>query len=150
MYLSARKFLKSNNIKIDPKVLQIQRYGFSNSDENSLTGDFNTRITTAINEAGIDNFTSGGISLQKKLNDEEIKTQANEVYDQLTKAGVEVLFDDREDAKAGEKFADADLIGIPYRVVVSKRTEGKLEVKKRNESDAKILSVEEFIKSRSS
>ena len=77
MYLSARKFLKSNNIKIDPKVLQVQRYGFSNSDENSLTGDFNTRITTAINEAGIDNFTSGGISLQKKLNDEEIKDANN-------------------------------------------------------------------------
>jgi len=79
------------------------------------------------------------------LNDEEIKTQANTVYDQLTKAGVEVLFDDRIDAKAGEKFADADLIGIPYRVVVSKRTEGKLEVKKRNESESRIEDFDAFI-----
>ena len=79
------------------------------------------------------------------LFDEEQKKKADEVYEQLQKAGVEVFFDDRIDAKAGEKFADADLIGIPYRVVISKRTEGKLEVKKRTESESHISSVQDFI-----
>jgi len=81
------------------------------------------------------------------LYDKELKKQAEEVYEAFQKKGIEVLFDDRIDAKAGEKFADADLIGIPYRVVVSKRTEGKLEVKKRSESESKIISIEEFITS---
>lgn len=52
---------------------------------------------------------------------EEIKKTANDLYADLTKAGVEVLYDDR-DARAGEKFADSDLIGIPYRIVVGKHT----------------------------
>ncbi len=52
---------------------------------------------------------------------EDVKKEADEVYAQLTAAGVEVLFDDR-DARAGEKFADSDLIGIPLRVVVSQKT----------------------------
>ncbi len=80
------------------------------------------------------------------LHEAGVKKQADEVYTALEKAGVEVLYDDREDAKAGEKFADADLIGIPYRVVVSKRTEGKLEVKKRSESEAVNMTLEELIK----
>ena len=55
-----------------------------------------------------------------------------EIYEQLLKEGVEVLYDDR-DKGAGEKFADADLIGIPFRVVVSEKTlkEDSVEIKKR-------------------
>jgi prolyl-tRNA synthetase len=49
---------------------------------------------------------------------EDVRTEATELYRELTEAGIEVLWDDR-DARAGEKFADADLIGIPLRVVVS-------------------------------
>ncbi|MDP3733516.1 MAG: proline--tRNA ligase [Candidatus Daviesbacteria bacterium] len=67
-------------------------------------------------------------------------------YKLLLAEGVEVLFDDRENVSAGGKFADADLIGIPYRVVVSKRTEGKLEVKKRSEKETKFIEFEEFLK----
>ncbi len=52
---------------------------------------------------------------------EDVKKEAEEVYRALTEAGVEVLFDDR-DARAGEKFADSDLMGIPLRVVVSQKT----------------------------
>ncbi len=40
--------------------------------------------------------------------------------------GIEVLYDDREDKSAGEKFAEADLIGIPYRVLVSEKTLQKI------------------------
>ncbi len=79
------------------------------------------------------------------LEDETIRQKAEAIYQVLQKMNVEVLFDDRVETMAGEKFADADLIGIPYRVVVSKRTGEGVEVKKRNESDAKNMSVEEFV-----
>jgi prolyl-tRNA synthetase len=77
------------------------------------------------------------------LKDEAIKKRAFEIYEQLQKKNIEVLFDDR-DANAGAKFADADLIGIPYRLVVSKRTGDKIEYKKRNEKEAKLLSLDEI------
>ncbi len=51
----------------------------------------------------------------------EVKKEAQELYEQLQTAGVDVLFDDR-DLRAGEKFADSELIGIPLRVVVSQKT----------------------------
>lgn len=71
---------------------------------------------------------------------------AEEIYAELSKNGVEVLFDDRE-ASAGEKFADSDLIGIPWRVVVSKKSlsAGGIEVKKRNEAESKIMTVQELL-----
>ncbi len=71
--------------------------------------------------------------------------QATELYEELSGKGMEVLLDDR-DASAGAKFADADLIGIPYRVVVSEKSlaAGGYEFKKRNESEAKIVSKEEL------
>ena len=50
---------------------------------------------------------------------DEISKTADALYDDLMKAGVEVLYDDR-DARAGEKFADSDLLGIPKRIVVGK------------------------------
>lgn len=58
--------------------------------------------------------------------------KASEIYQQMSEAGIEVLFDDR-DASAGEKFADADLLGIPYRVIIGKRglESGLAEVKGR-------------------
>ena len=69
-----------------------------------------------------------------------IKKDAEEIYDSLRKSGIEVLYDDR-DASAGEKFADSDLIGIPYRAVVSERTGDKIEIKKRNEKEAKLIDL---------
>lgn len=81
------------------------------------------------------------------INDEglRIKERANEVYEKLKKAGVEVLFDDREDVSAGEKFADADLIGIPVRLVVSERNGDKIEYKERNKEKAQIMTFENVI-----
>lgn len=75
-----------------------------------------------------------------------IKKDADNVYDALLKAGIEVLYDDR-DASPGEKFADSDLIGIPWRVVVSEKTikEKKIEVKRRNEGKVEIVSLKELI-----
>ncbi|HEY4501652.1 MAG TPA: aminoacyl--tRNA ligase-related protein [Candidatus Paceibacterota bacterium] len=60
--------------------------------------------------------------------DDEVIKEADELYRELTEAGVEVLYDDR-DARAGEKFADSDLLGLPLRIVVSEKTlaAGKFE-----------------------
>ena len=78
--------------------------------------------------------------------DEAVKIEAGKVYDALNKVGAEVLFDDRRGLSAGEKFSDADLIGIPYRAVVSERSikEGGIELKKRTESKGKIISLKEL------
>lgn len=72
--------------------------------------------------------------------------EAEKIYKTLSENGIEVLFDDR-DAQAGEKFADSDLIGIPFRVVISKKSieAGGIEVKRRNESESKIMTTEELI-----
>ena len=72
--------------------------------------------------------------------------EAEKIYAQLTQNGIEVLLDDRE-ASAGEKFADSDLLGIPLRAVISKKSlaAGGIEVKKRNESESKIMTLEELI-----
>ena len=80
--------------------------------------------------------------------DEKVKKEAEKIYESLEKAGVEVLFDDRLDVSAGEKFSDADLLGIPFRAVVSARSlkEGGIELKKRTEEKGKIVSLEELLK----
>lgn len=77
----------------------------------------------------------------------EANKEAEKLYEKLKAQGVEVLFDDR-DISPGSKFAEADLIGCPYRVVVSAKTleKGKIEVKKRTEKEAEFLSEEELLK----
>ncbi len=79
--------------------------------------------------------------------DENVKKQANLVYDTLVKKNIEVLFDDRDEISPGEKFADADLLGMPFRVVVSARSmkEKGVEVKKRNEEKGKVISLDELL-----
>ena len=69
---------------------------------------------------------------------------ALKIYDQLEQAGVEVLWDETERG-AGEKFADADLLGIPVRLVVSEKTGDKIEWKERAEEKTELVSVEEAI-----
>lgn len=68
------------------------------------------------------------------------------IYEALTGKQVEVLWDDR-DASAGEKMAEADLLGIPYRVIISEKSlaEGGVEVKKRNEKEGKIVNPDELL-----
>ena len=77
--------------------------------------------------------------------DAEIRDWADGLYTALTKVGVEVLYDDR-DVRAGEKFADSDLLGLPFRVVVSKKTkeEGKFEVVTRATGAVRYLNEEEL------
>lgn len=69
-----------------------------------------------------------------------------QTYEKLVSAGIEVLWDDREDASAGQKFADADLIGIPVRLVVSKKVgKGKVELKHRDSNKIEVLDLEKVI-----
>lgn len=80
-------------------------------------------------------------------NSDETKVFADKLYEDLKSAKVDVLYDDR-DLRAGEKFADSDLIGIPLRCVVSDKTisENKVEIKHRTKDVAELVSVEDLIK----
>ncbi len=73
-------------------------------------------------------------------------TEADKIYSNLLEAGIEVLYDDR-DISAGEKFADADLIGCPYRLVVSKKTLGEkqVELKKRNSEGIEMIEISDIV-----
>lgn len=77
--------------------------------------------------------------------EEESSNKAEELYKSLTLEGVEVLWDDRNEGP-GAKLGDADLIGIPIRIVVSKRSmeNGGYEVKMRNEADSQIIKAEDI------
>jgi len=78
--------------------------------------------------------------------DGEAPRQAYEFYEELTKKGHTVLFDDR-DIGAGEKFKDADLIGVPQRIVISSKTieEGRVEIKRRDEKESRLVEREELL-----
>ncbi len=79
------------------------------------------------------------------LEDKRIAKEADRIYQLLQAEGIEVLYDDRADVRAGSKFADADLIGIPFRVVVSRKTAGKLEVKQRAENQTSFIDLKNLI-----
>lgn len=72
-----------------------------------------------------------------------IKKTGEELYRDLQKNGIEVLYDDREDKTVGEKFADADLIGIPYRIVVSEKTleANSVELKQRAVKTVRLVKI---------
>jgi prolyl-tRNA synthetase len=72
---------------------------------------------------------------------------ATKVYETLVAAGIEVLYDDR-DARAGEKFADSDLLGLPYRVVIGKRSveSGEAEVKQRTNEENEMVAIADLVK----
>jgi prolyl-tRNA synthetase len=72
--------------------------------------------------------------------------KADKAYQLLRTAGVEVLYDDREEISAGQKFADADLIGIPVRLVLSAKTGDKIEWKTRITKETELLSIDEILK----
>ena len=77
-----------------------------------------------------------------------IGDKAMEVAEELhNKAPEQIILDDRADKRNGEKFADAELLGIPYRVVISDKTlaEDKVELKKRTENEIKLLPLSDFI-----
>ncbi len=87
------------------------------------------------------------INSKRSTINNEVKKTADELYEKLIARGEEVLYDDREDLSPGEKFAEADLIGIPYRLVVSEKTleRDSVEIKKRNEKETNLSKISEVI-----
>lgn len=80
------------------------------------------------------------------LDDSEMKDYADGVYGSLKDLGIKTLYDDRVEARAGEKFSDSDLVGMPYRIVVSKKTkeEGLYEVVKRATGEVRKMTDKEI------
>ena len=113
-----------------------------------------TRLVGAIVEANYDDkgiiwpasvapFDVHLVSLLGKTGSKEVRSAADELYGSLRRAGKDVLYDDREEASAGEKFGDADLLGMPIRLVVSEKTLARdsVEVKKRSEDKAELVPI---------
>ncbi|MEK7566968.1 MAG: aminoacyl--tRNA ligase-related protein [Patescibacteria group bacterium] len=75
------------------------------------------------------------------------REQALKIYETLQDAGIEVLYDDREEVSAGEKLTDADLIGITWRAVASSRTasQNKIELKARGDDKSIMVSLKEIL-----
>lgn len=80
--------------------------------------------------------------------DKKVKKMAERIYSNLQKANIKVLYDDRKEKSAGEKFFDSDLIGIPIRILISPKTifKNSLEIKKRAEKKTKLIKVNQLIK----
>lgn len=93
-----------------------------------------------------ENIAPARVYLIRLGDDEAVTKAADELYDKLQGDGVETLYDDR-DERAGAKFADADLLGIPHRVVISAKTlaEQKVEYKLRLSSEATLVNQKELI-----
>jgi prolyl-tRNA synthetase len=92
-----------------------------------------------------DNIAPAQVFLINIGNDEAVINAAESLYKQLQEKNIEVIYDDRKQ-RPGEKFADADLIGVPHRVVVSPKTieANKVEYKHRNSSENQLLSLDEL------
>jgi prolyl-tRNA synthetase len=73
------------------------------------------------------------------LKDTSIREKGEKLYQELTNKGIEVLYDDRLDVTSGEKLIDADLIGLPIRLLISKKTGNKIELKKRESKKTYLI-----------
>lgn len=93
-----------------------------------------------------ENVAPAKVYLARLGNIPSVVSAADEIYEYLTEKGCTVLYDDR-DIRAGEKFADADLMGIPYRVVISEKTAAakQYELKQRIASETLLVSQEKLI-----
>ena len=84
--------------------------------------------------------------LPLQMQDAAVRNAAEKIYRDLQEAGVEVLLDDR-DERAGVKFKDADLIGLPLRIAVGKKglAEGKVEWKPRGAQEVELVALGEIV-----
>jgi prolyl-tRNA synthetase len=83
-----------------------------------------------------------------EISNKKVNETAEKIYRMLKNKNIEVLYDDRKEKSIGEKFFDADLIGVPFRIVISEKTLKKscVEIKKRNEEKKKLVKIEELLK----
>ena len=89
-------------------------------------------------------FDVGLINLRQ--GDQETDSACDDLYAQLNAAGVEVLYDDRNE-RAGAKFADMDLIGLPWQIIVGPRglSNGVVELKRRATGERREISCDDVI-----
>jgi prolyl-tRNA synthetase len=142
----------SHAFKLGTKYSKAMKAYFLDENQKSkpvIMGCYGVGISRIIAAAIEQSHDERGIIWQKNLapfdftlitieNDENIIRTAQQIYDQIQKTGMSVLWDDRN-IRAGEKFNDADLIGLPYRIIISKRTLAKNEAEfKERKSDKTI------------
>ena len=86
--------------------------------------------------------------IEIKSENKKVNATAQKIYQDLQKENIQVLYDDRDTKSAGEKFAEADMIGIPYRIVISEKTlaTNSVEVKERSKKEAKLVKIKQLIK----
>jgi prolyl-tRNA synthetase len=84
--------------------------------------------------------------LDLQQDDEKVIATARKIYEDLEAAGIDVLYDDR-DERAGVKFKDADLVGIPYRIAIGKKglAEGVVELKLRKGTEVRKIKIDEIV-----
>jgi prolyl-tRNA synthetase len=83
-----------------------------------------------------------------EISKKKVVSMAEKIYKILCKNNIEVLYDDRKEESIGVKFFDSDLIGIPFRIVLSEKTLSKncVEIKKRDKDEKKMLKIENLLK----
>ncbi len=88
------------------------------------------------------------VGSNNRASDKKIRAAAEKLYQDLQKAGLEVIYDDRDDKSTGEKFKDCDLLGMPSRLIVSEKTLAKksVELKKRASKDTSLVKLDRITK----
>lgn len=109
-----------------------------------------TIVETLSDDKGIvwpKNIAPFAIHLLALGNDEKVTAEGEEIYKTLQQHNLEVLFDDRTEVSNGQKFSDADLIGCPWRVLISEKSlaAGGLEIKNRKQEKGEVISLEQLI-----
>ncbi len=92
------------------------------------------------------NIAPAKVYLTRIGDSNEVVAKSDELYNNLMESSISVLYDDR-DVRPGEKFADADLMGIPYRLVISEKTleSGKFELKGRESDEVKFVDLKDLV-----
>jgi len=88
-------------------------------------------------------FGSSDPKIKKK-----IKKTAQKIYQEFKKKNIKILFDDREDVSPGEKLVDCDLLGIPFRIIVSEKTlqKNSVEIKRRDKKRPRLIKLNQLLK----
>ncbi|MDD5760771.1 MAG: His/Gly/Thr/Pro-type tRNA ligase C-terminal domain-containing protein [Candidatus Pacebacteria bacterium] len=89
-----------------------------------------------------------GLLKGAKKEDEAIKRQVESLYEKMLKRGIEVFYDDRENVSSGEKLVEADLLGLPYRIIISEKSlkNHSFELKERKSQKVKMIKLKDFDK----
>ncbi len=138
------------------KPLSLTFVDESGQDQNVLMGCYGigpSRLVGVITELLADekglvwpaNIAPFKVYLASVGQDEAVIKATDELYADLQASDISVLYDDR-DTRPGEKFADADLLGMPYRIVISNKTmeQGKVELKARSEANSTLITIEQL------